>query len=241
MRVAPPSFRQIGASAARMATLALALLLPALAGPGTGGPRMFELPRAFAHAAYDRSQPAFAEELSQSPVRLDLWFNQELFRQEGANTITLHDQDGRAWPTSELVLDRDDRRHVYAALTDVLPPGRYLLAWSNLSADDGDDDAGRSVFYVGRSATAAETEEDRALAADLLIPYPGDIDAEDSAQASATPAPPAPPRPVAFDAEESDGGIDGTVIGFGVVSLIAIVGLIATRARSDHTRSGGAA
>ena len=45
----------------------------------------------FAHAAYDRSEPAFAAELDAPPQRVDLWFSQQLFRQEGANTFAIRD------------------------------------------------------------------------------------------------------------------------------------------------------
>ena len=120
----------------------------------------------FAHAAYDRSEPAFAAELDAPPQRVDLWFSQQLFRQEGANTFAIRDPAGTEFAAGELTLDRDDRRHAFAEIAIALPQGRYFLAWTNLSADDGDDEAGRTVFYVGRAATAAEIEEDRALAAD---------------------------------------------------------------------------
>ncbi len=180
-----------------------------------------------AHARYLRSAPAFAEELPASPTRIDLWFSQELFREEGANTITLTDASGTAWPTGPLVLDRQDRTHVFAPLLETLPPGRYFAAWTTLSADDGDDDAGAYAFYVGRAPSPAEIAADRERAGELLIPYPGDAPPEQAAGAE----PPPPPRPVAAAEQERDGGIDGAVIGLGVVSALAVVGLTVTRRR----------
>lgn len=194
---------------------------------GLFAPLFWGAPRALAHAAYERSEPAFAAELADSPARIDIWFSQQLFRQEGANMLSLTDEAGRAWPTEELVLDRDDRKHVSAEVAQSLPEGRYFVSWTNLSADDGDADAGRYVFYVGRGATAAEIEEDRSLAAELMIPYPGDETEE-----SVTPDAPPPPRPVAIRDDEVEGGLDGSVIVFAVVSVVAVLGLTLTRLRS---------
>jgi len=234
--------RRLRVGVAILAALALAVLSSPATGPWAGVSWAGGAPRVFAHAAYDRSDPAFAAELSDPPDRLDLWFNQELFRQDGANTITLADADGVRWPTAQLIFDPDDRRHVFVTVADSLPAGRYFLAWTNLSADDGDDDAGRSVFYVGRSPSAAEIIEDRALAAELLIPYPPSLTtpATTVTPSAVTDSPP-PPRPVAIAQQQTDGGIDARVIGFAVVSLIAMLGLIATqthRGRSFGAKNG---
>ena len=180
-----------------------------------------------AHTRYLRSAPAFAAELPASPPRIDLWFSQELFREEGANTIAFTDAAGTAWPTGPLVLDRRDRTHVFGPLLARLPPGRYFAAWTNLSADDGDDAAGDYVFYVGRPPSPAEIAADRERAGELLIPYPGDAPPEQVAGAE----PPPPPRPVAAAEQKRNGGIHGAVIGLGVISGIAVVSLIVTRLR----------
>jgi methionine-rich copper-binding protein CopC len=184
----------------------------------------------YAHAAYDRSEPGFAAELPDAPDRVDIWFSQELFRQEGANAITVSDDAGALWLAAELTLDRDDRRHVFAELPERLPAGRYFVGWTNLSADDGDDEAGRFVFYVSRAATHAEIDEDRALAADLLIPYPGD---ETIGAGSAAPP---PPQAVVIDDATSDAGISGVVIALGAVSALVVVGLTLTGVRGPTSR-----
>lgn len=214
--LAPPSGpiggAAFGVAAAFIGALLLALLIALLHG----------VPRIAAHAAYERSEPAFAAELETAPARLDLWFSQQLFRQAGANTFALLDAEGSQIAAGELSLDRDDRSHAFAEISLDLPPGRYFIAWVNLSADDGDDDEGRSVFYVGRAATAAEIEEDRVLAAELLVPYPGDAD-----QAGATGDAPPPPRPVEFADGSADDGIDAAVIGIAVAGVVAVLGLVA--------------
>ena len=127
--------------------------------------------------------------------------------------------------SGELTLDNDDRFHAFAVLHVELPEGRYRVEWTSLSADDGDAAKGRFVFYVVRAAGAAEVAEDRALAAELLVPYPGD-----ETDATATDAPP-PPRPPALRDEQAESGLDATVLAIAAVGLVAIVGLIVARGR----------
>ncbi|PZC44954.1 MAG: Copper-binding protein CopC (methionine-rich) [Chloroflexi bacterium] len=223
MTSSPLAIPHAGRGILLLAALLLAILTSTVGGPAT----------VFAHAAYDRSEPAFAAELDAAPQRVDLWFSQQLFRQEGANTFAIRDPAGTELAAGELTLDRDDRRHAFAEITIVLSQGRYFLAWTNLSADDGDDEAGRTVFYVGRAATAAEIEEDRALAADALIAYPGDAPDDD-----AVPGPtdaPAPPQPIDLAEAQTEGGLDDAVIGIAIVGAFAITGLVLTGRRRERS------
>ncbi len=184
-----------------------------------------------AHAAYARSAPAFAAELPASPDRVDLWFTQELFRREGANTLTLEDADGRAWPLAPAVVDPDDRTHLSADLSPPLSPGRYLLRWTNLSADDGDDDAGVLPFYVGIRPTPAQVEDDRALARDLLIPYPGDRPPAGAAsEGTAAPSPTTVAPPLAEAAPTHRVGAGPVILG--VASVAVLLGLVTVRLRA---------
>ena len=137
----PLTARRGWAGAAVLAALVLAALAPLPGGPS----------RALAHASYERSEPAFAAELTQPPRRIDIWFSQQLFRQQGANTFLLRDiNPALAEPhtpaaevgviaSGELTLDNDDRFHAFAVLHVELPEGRYRVEWTSLSADDGDD------------------------------------------------------------------------------------------------------
>ena len=130
---------------------------------------------ASAHAAYASSAPAFAAVLDSAPEQIELRFTQQLFRREGANAMRLErSDDGAAIALGEVVIDNADRARMRAALLGPLAPGRYIVAWQNLSADDGDADQGSYPFYVGRPPTAEEEAADRALGAALLIAYPGD-------------------------------------------------------------------
>lgn len=156
---------------------------------------------AAAHAAYESSSPEFAEILTQSPSEISIRFTQELFRREGANAITLsHADGGNQVRLGEPEIDNADRHVMTVSVTDELEPGRYVVSWTNLSAEDGDSDSGSYPFYVGRSPSPAEVEEDRRSAADLLIVYPGDETESASDQETS------PQRaPTVVRAESSDG------------------------------------
>lgn len=139
---------------------------------------------ASAHAAYDSSSPEFAEVLSEPPSEIRLRFTQELFRREGANAITLTYLDGETEVRlGNPRIDNEDRHVMTASVIEDLEPGRYLVSWTNLSAEDGDSDSGSYPFYVGRSPSPVEEQEDRLNAAELLIAYPGDDAESDGAQA----------------------------------------------------------
>ncbi len=146
-----------------------------------------------AHAAYESSSPSFGAVLPQSPSEISVRFTQELFRRAGANSLTLQQVDGDVvveWDLSATEIGNDDR-HVMRAAVDVeLTPGRYVVSWTNLSAEDGDSDSGSYPFYVSRQPMDAEIELDRLFAADLLIAYPGDeVEQAESEVANPTASP----------------------------------------------------
>lgn len=191
--------------------LLLALLLSAAAA-------LVLVPSASAHAAYESSSPAFAEVLSDSPAEISISFTQELFRRQGANAMTLtHADSGQEVSLGEPLIDNDDRHVMTAPVEDVLEPGRYIVAWTNLSAEDGDADSGSYPFYVARDPTAAEVGEDRRTAAELLILYPQDEVAGSDEQAT-------PQRtPAVVRSEPSD----AASLGVGPIIWLAVGGLAA--------------
>lgn len=200
---------------------------------------------ASAHAAYAASEPAFGAVLERAPERISLTFSQELFRREGANAIEWAAVDGgeagEFSSAGEAEIGNEDRRTMSAALSAEARAswgaGRFVVRWRNLSADDGDADAGEFPFYVGREPTAAEEALDRAMAAELLIAYPGD-EAEEGAEASEVAA----AAPVAVAREEAPAG--GLAIGAaiwlaaGLAAAAALVAVPAVRRRS-RLRGGG--
>ena len=149
-------------------------------------------PDAAAHAAYESSTPAFAEQLDESPSRISIRFTQELFRREGANAISVqHADSGRQIAVGPPTIGNDDRRLMTVDLQDTLAPGRYLVSWTNLSAEDGDEDSGAYPFYVASQPTDSDQSDDRRIAADLLIAYPGDQPQQQTADSTPTPIAPA--------------------------------------------------
>lgn len=194
--------------------------------------------RAEAHARYVRSEPAFAAELVKAPDRIDLWFSQQLFRRQGANTIRLLDSTGTERPLSEALIDSADRQHLFARIVEPLPPGRYIVEWTNLSAEDGDTDSGRYPFYVAHLPTAVDTANDRALAEDLLIPYPGDESDQGQIEAvEGTKADALGPVTLPLAVEPDEGGIGAGPIVLAIVSALAVAGLVGSRlvkARRDR-------
>lgn len=178
-----------------------------------------------AHAAYESSIPAFAEQLSESPTEITIRFTQELFRREGANTMEL------ARTTSSDLLDvyeigpvqisNDDRKVMTAEVKVELPPGRYGVLWSNLSAEDGDEDSGWLIFYVSADPEPWQIQEDRKIAQELLIAYPGDTEEDPSATDTPSPVTPTVVRTAEGDSEVSLGV--GPIIWLALGALAALV------------------
>ncbi len=184
---------------------------------------------ASAHASYESSSPGFAEVRSESPDEISIRFTQELFRREGANQIRLqHVDSGDFVALGEPSIGNDDRRLMSVAISQPLVAGRYLVSWSNLSAEDGDEDSGSYPFYVTREPTAAEVLEDRQLASDLLVSYPGDEAEQVDAEASPTPAAPSVVR--TGDQANADIGAGPIIfLGVGVVAGLLLVGALGYR------------
>ncbi len=212
----------------RIALMTAALIALAAALPGTAG----------AHAGYDRSVPAKNAVIEQAPERVDVWFTQEIFRQEGANFVRVFGPDDQQVSEGDGMLDDDDRTHMFATLPAGLPDGRYVVRWQTLSDADGDQADGAFCFFVGVELTADQQTECAALAGDdAFTPGPvGTAPAVDTpttapptpteaaAEPTATPADAAPTPPATE--EDDDGTNTSAVIGIivGVVIAVAVVG-----------------
>ena len=181
---------------------------------------------ASAHAAYESSTPGFAEVLDDSPAEISIRFSQELFRREGANSITLtRTHSDVEFALGTLEIGNDDRRVMRIKVVAELVPGRYLVSWTNLSAEDGDADSGSYSFYVGRAPTEEEVNLDSALAAQLLIAYPEDEEGEPVTEPAPTAAAPAVVR------NESNGDVSldpGPIVWMaaGLIAAIALAGAL---------------
>jgi methionine-rich copper-binding protein CopC len=195
--------------------LLLALVIGALA-------VWLNAPQASAHAAYESSSPAFAEELDESPTEITIRFTQELFRREGANTMELARFDSRDllsdFEIGPVRISNEDRHVMSATIPVELPPGGYGVRWTNLSAEDGDEDSGWLTFYVQWEPRPWQVEQDRSIAAELLITYPADAEDESAVEPSATSATPA----VVRSSQDGDASL-----GPGPIAWLAVGGFAA--------------
>ncbi len=108
-------------------------------------------PSAQAHARLTRSVPEAGAQLTLSPARVELWFN-ELLDGGEFNTITvLPSSEGPAanrisLSTGKAEVDGKERTHLTIDLKP-LPPGEYTVEWRVLSLD-GHSAPGRFKFKI---------------------------------------------------------------------------------------------
>ena len=202
------------------------LLLALILGMATS---WFVVPTASAHAAYESSSPAFAEQLSESPSEITIRFTQELFRRDGANTMELVRTASsdllEDYEIGPVQIDNEDRRIMSAAVSVDLPVGRYAVRWTNLSAEDGDEDSGWLPFYVGADPEPWQIEEDRLIAQELLIAYPGDEPDEPPTAETPTPSTPAVAR-AASDPAPALGFGPVIWLALGAIAALTVVGAL---------------
>lgn len=127
-----------------------------------------------AHAEYKRSEPAADAVIAPSPPDVQVWFTQELFRREGANSLAVFGPDGGQVDNGDARIDDDDRTHMIVSLPAGLPPGRYTVKWQTLSLEDGDDHSGEFAFTVGSGdgGAAATSPAQPSTATATLPPAP---------------------------------------------------------------------
>ena len=148
--------RPVTPATALLATVAAILVIAVAA------PRVAE-----AHAEPERSNPAAGSTIPRAPDVLQIWFTQELFRREGANTIVVVGPDGRV-DDGNPVIDSDDRTHLTVGLLPDLPAGSYEVSWTSLSAIDGVTEVAIDLNVGGTSQvtiTAEQPVSDEAIAA----------------------------------------------------------------------------
>ena len=107
----------------------------------------------YAHARYERSDPAANGQVDGTPFVLKTWFNQELM---SASTIKVVDAAGTQVDLGDgrVDLDDPDRKLMLVSLPE-LPPGVYTVAWASLSAEDGDWADGTFTFGIGMTPPTA--------------------------------------------------------------------------------------
>ncbi|MBC7790743.1 MAG: copper resistance protein CopC/CopD [Anaerolineae bacterium] len=100
---------------------------------------------AWAHAHLKRSEPAGGALVTRSPQVIRLWFTE---RPELSMTaISLKDENGKIFSLSAVERDRDDPLMVSLRVTELLPPGRYMVGWRS-AGSDGHPSRGTFSFVV---------------------------------------------------------------------------------------------
>lgn len=135
--------RRIGASAA----LALAAALLALAASSGGASAHALIPT---HAKLTHADPAPGAVLKSAPTTITLQFAEEM-KPDGSDII-VYDGKGDKVSTGAATVDRSDTKTMKVDMrggdSEV-----YVVVWHNVSAADGDPDAGSYEFTVSADAT----------------------------------------------------------------------------------------
>ena len=108
--------------------------------------------------------------IPRAPLRVEIWFTQELFRREGANVIEVRSDSGERADTGDPVVDESDRTHLSVGLAPGLPAGRYAVAWQTLSAVDGDTARGSFAFTLDPDAPEPAQPAEGASSAPAATP-----------------------------------------------------------------------
>jgi methionine-rich copper-binding protein CopC len=184
------------------------------------------------HADYASSTPGRNEVVQEPPAQVEVTFTQEVFRREGENFVRVFDEAEVQVSEGDGVVDDDDRTLITAQLPPDLEPGRYIVRWKTLSAEDGDDDEGALCFYVqvepteAQEAECAEFDEDAEGTA-----TPAATGAETPDGGTAPSEVTATPVPATDGTESNDGGgmstaaIVGIVIAVGVGVVVVVAGV----------------
>jgi methionine-rich copper-binding protein CopC len=104
--------------------------------------------RAFAHAAYESSNPGDGETVAEPPEQVEVFFSQELARSGGLPSLIVVNEAGDQVDLGA-TLDDADRTRVVVDLPPGLPEGRYTVIWHTLSDEDGEEAQGAFHFFIG--------------------------------------------------------------------------------------------
>ncbi|MEX2159790.1 MAG: copper resistance protein CopC [Dehalococcoidia bacterium] len=182
------------------------------------------------HADYESSTPARDEVVQTAPPQVDVFFTQEVFRQEGANYVRVFNDSGDQVSEGDGVIDDDDRTHISTDLPADMPAGRYIVQWQTLSDTDGDDDTGAFCFYVQTEPTQPQRDECAAFAGEEGETPAATGGATEAAPTTEATVPAIEPTstPVVSTGSDDDSGVSSAVIIAGIivggVVILAIVG-----------------
>jgi copper transport protein len=104
---------------------------------------------AFAHAQYDKSNPAANAIVASAPSQVAIWFTEHL--EPSGSSAQLFDSSGKAVDGAKSRLG-DQPKQLILDLPAGLPNGTYSVVWNTLSADDGHPAQGYFAFTIGTAA-----------------------------------------------------------------------------------------
>ena len=102
----------------------------------------------YAHADYNRSEPAADAYVAASPATVQVWFIEAV---DEGSSISVLSADGVAVDLGDSTIDASDpnSKLLVVSLNPDLPEGAYTVKWMTLSAVDGDEVTGEFTFNVG--------------------------------------------------------------------------------------------
>lgn len=119
-----------------------------------------------AHARLKESTPAKGGVVSTPPSEVSITFTNEVQRIAGTYDIVVENDAGQSFTAGPATIAEGDRSVMSVPLQPNLPPGRYVVTYTNVSDADGDPFEGGYAFYVQVEPTQAQ------LAADALLEPP---------------------------------------------------------------------
>lgn len=118
-------------------------------------------PRVSAHAEYESSTPARGAVLASAPAEVLITFDSDIAI--SGLSIEVTDSAGTSVTSGEASRNASNHARAQVAVVSGIDDGRYVVRWTNVSLEDGDDAEGAFSFYVGTEPT----EEDLAKDAEL--------------------------------------------------------------------------
>lgn len=140
-----------------------------------------------AHAELDRSAPEAGATATESPKLVELWFTQEIA--EGSS-IEVTDAKKTVVSEGDAALDLmdPDRKHLTVALKPGLANGVYTVAWTSISAEDGDKESDTFTFTIETSGTPVASPVASPSASPASSPPATKVSGSQQAQPEADPA-----------------------------------------------------
>lgn len=188
----------------------------------------------FAHADYERAEPAADAVVTAAPTQVQIWFTQDLFRREGMNRIEVYDATGQRVDEDDPTIDDDNRRLMTVSLQPDLADGVYTVRWYSLSSEDGHEGEGEFRFTLDSTGTlSASSQMTATVEVTPAEPVSATVAAEPMVEASPTAAPDTTDAAVAPTATPGVQSPSLPCLGGAAPLVFALGGVLARRRRLE--------